>query len=34
VIDGGPGGNVASTVIDYTGQEPLLVREGAGEFSA
>lgn len=33
VIDGGPGGNVASTVIDYTGQEPLLVREGAGEFA-
>jgi tRNA threonylcarbamoyl adenosine modification protein (Sua5/YciO/YrdC/YwlC family) len=33
VIDGGPGGNVASTVIDYTGKEPLLVREGAGEFS-
>lgn len=32
VIDGGVGGNVASTVIDYTGSEPLLVREGAGEF--
>lgn len=30
VIDGGPGGNVASTVIDYTGSEPLIVREGAG----
>ncbi len=34
VIDGGPGGNIASTVIDYTGKEPLLVREGAGEFAA
>lgn len=34
VIDGGFGGNVASTVIDYTGKEPLLVREGAGEFVA
>lgn len=34
VIDGGPGGNVASTVIDFTGKEPLLVREGAGEFVA
>ena len=32
VIDGGPGGNIASTVIDYTGKEPLLVREGAGAF--
>jgi tRNA threonylcarbamoyl adenosine modification protein (Sua5/YciO/YrdC/YwlC family) len=30
VIDGGPGGNVPSTIIDYTGPEPLLVREGAG----
>ena len=32
VIDGGVGGNVASTVIDYTANEPVLVREGAGEF--
>jgi tRNA threonylcarbamoyl adenosine modification protein (Sua5/YciO/YrdC/YwlC family) len=32
VIDGGPGGNVPSTIIDYTGAEPILVREGAGEF--
>jgi tRNA threonylcarbamoyl adenosine modification protein (Sua5/YciO/YrdC/YwlC family) len=32
VIDGGPGGNIASTVIDYTGKEPVVVREGAGEF--
>ena len=30
VIDGGPGGNIPSTIIDYTGPEPLLVREGAG----
>ncbi len=30
VIDGGPGGNVPSTIIDYTGKEPLIVREGAG----
>lgn len=30
VIDGGPGGNVPSTIIDYTGAGPLLVREGAG----
>jgi tRNA threonylcarbamoyl adenosine modification protein (Sua5/YciO/YrdC/YwlC family) len=33
VIDGGMGGNVASTIIDYTGSEPVLVREGKGEFS-
>ncbi len=30
VIDGGPGGNVPSTIIDYTGKDPVLVREGAG----
>lgn len=30
VIDGGYGGNVPSTIIDYTGAEPVLVREGAG----
>jgi tRNA threonylcarbamoyl adenosine modification protein (Sua5/YciO/YrdC/YwlC family) len=33
VIDGGPGGNIASTVIDYTGSEPVIVREGVGEFA-
>ena len=32
VIDGGPGGNIASTIIDYTGDEPILIREGKGEF--
>ncbi|MEL6141222.1 MAG: L-threonylcarbamoyladenylate synthase [Bacteroidota bacterium] len=30
VIDGGPGGNVPSTIIDCTGPEPVLQREGAG----
>jgi len=30
VIDGGYGGNVASTVIDLTSGEPALVREGLG----
>ena len=30
VIDGGIGGNIPSTTIDYTGEEPFLVREGAG----
>ena len=32
VIDGGYGGNVASTVIDLTGDEPLIIREGKGEL--
>lgn len=31
VIDGGPGSLEASTVIDATGSEPELVREGKGE---
>jgi tRNA threonylcarbamoyl adenosine modification protein (Sua5/YciO/YrdC/YwlC family) len=30
VIDGGFGGNEASTVIDLTGREPVLIREGKG----
>ena len=30
VIDGGYGGNEASTVIDLTGNQPLLIREGKG----
>lgn len=30
VIDGGYGDNVASTVIDLTGDEPVLIREGKG----
>ena len=32
VIDGGAGGNIASTIIDYTGSEPNLIREGKGVF--
>lgn len=32
VIDGGYGGNIASTVIDLTGPEPLVVREGKGSL--
>lgn len=34
VIDGGPGDNVASTIIDYTSTEPFLVREGKGDINA
>lgn len=32
VVDGGPGGLVTSTVVDCTGPEPELVREGAGNW--
>lgn len=30
IVDGGIGGNLPSTVIDYTEMEPVLIREGAG----
>lgn len=32
VIDSGPGGIVPSTIVDLTGDEPVVVREGLGEF--
>jgi tRNA threonylcarbamoyl adenosine modification protein (Sua5/YciO/YrdC/YwlC family) len=32
VIDGGYGGNVASTVIDLSGNEPEILREGKGSL--
>tara|TARA_R110002096_G_scaffold303080_1_gene498006 strand:+ start:2532 stop:3149 length:618 start_codon:yes stop_codon:yes gene_type:complete len=32
VIDGGFGGNEASTVFDLTGSEPVLIREGKGSI--
>ncbi|MEM7187917.1 MAG: L-threonylcarbamoyladenylate synthase, partial [Bacteroidota bacterium] len=32
VVDGGYGGNIPSTVIDLTGSEPVLVREGKGSL--
>lgn len=32
VIDSGYGGNIASTVIDLTGSEPIIVREGKGSL--
>jgi tRNA threonylcarbamoyl adenosine modification protein (Sua5/YciO/YrdC/YwlC family) len=32
VIDSGPCGNIPSTVIDFTGNEPLLVRQGKGDY--
>jgi tRNA threonylcarbamoyl adenosine modification protein (Sua5/YciO/YrdC/YwlC family) len=33
VIDGGPGGMIPSTVIDFTSGEAALVREGLGEWT-
>ena len=30
VIDGGFGGNIPSTIVDCTGDEPELIREGLG----
>ena len=32
VIDGGYGGTNASTIVDCTGEEPEIIREGAGEL--
>ena len=31
VINGGPGKNVPSTVIDCTGDEPVVIRQGLGQ---
>ena len=33
VVDGGYGDNIASTVIDLTGAEPEIIREGKGDLS-
>ncbi len=33
IIDGGYGENIASTIIDLTGHEPIVVREGKGDVS-
>lgn len=33
VVDGGIGGTVPSTVIDCTGPEPVVLREGLGEWN-
>ena len=32
VIDGGYGGTTTSTIVDCTGEEPEIIREGAGEL--
>lgn len=33
VIDGGVGGNVPSTIVDFTGGEPQVIRQGLGQFN-
>ncbi len=32
VIDAGAGGNIPSTIVDCSGDEPIIVREGLGEL--
>jgi tRNA threonylcarbamoyl adenosine modification protein (Sua5/YciO/YrdC/YwlC family) len=32
VIDGGPGGNIPSTIVDFTGGDPVITRQGLGDF--
>jgi tRNA A37 threonylcarbamoyladenosine synthetase subunit TsaC/SUA5/YrdC len=34
VIDGGYGELQASTVVDYTSDEPVIVRQGKGDFES
>lgn len=33
IIDGGAGGLVPSTVVDFTSGDPILVRQGVGDFA-
>jgi len=33
IIDGGYGDNQASTIIDYSGEELEIIREGKGEIN-
>jgi tRNA A37 threonylcarbamoyladenosine synthetase subunit TsaC/SUA5/YrdC len=32
VVDGGIGGTTPSTIVDFTGDQPILVREGLGKW--
>ena len=32
VVDGGVGGNVPSTIVDFTSGEPQVIRQGLGQF--
>ena len=33
VIDGGPGGNIPSTIVDFTSGQPVVTMQGLGNFS-
>jgi tRNA threonylcarbamoyl adenosine modification protein (Sua5/YciO/YrdC/YwlC family) len=33
VIDGGPGGNIPSTIVDFTSGQPEVIRQGLGVFN-
>ncbi|MEI9919017.1 MAG: L-threonylcarbamoyladenylate synthase [Bacteroidota bacterium] len=33
VIDSGVGGNIPSTIVDFTSDEPVVTRQGLGEFA-
>ena len=33
VIDGGMSGNIPSTIVDFTSGEPVVIRQGLGDFS-
>jgi tRNA threonylcarbamoyl adenosine modification protein (Sua5/YciO/YrdC/YwlC family) len=33
VIDSGVGGNIPSTIVDFTSDEPVVIRHGLGEFT-
>lgn len=33
VINGGSGGNIPSTIVDFTGSEPVVTRQGLGDFN-
>ena len=33
VIDGGAGGNIPSTIVDFTEGDPIVTRQGLGEFN-
>lgn len=32
IVHGGQGGNVPSTIVDFTGSEPFVTRQGLGEY--
>jgi tRNA A37 threonylcarbamoyladenosine synthetase subunit TsaC/SUA5/YrdC len=32
IVDGGPGGNVPSTIVDFTSGDAVVTRNGLGDF--